>query len=156
MQPRVGRWRGRAQPGRVSCEIRDIHASALCEKYGNNIAEAKQNRAPAYEICGIALLQSRRPPLLLIHLGTTAAAFRVYSFSLFKAPHLPRSRERAPDPDRHRRLNTNASPARSRAERSGDAILGELAARNRNAALLRSGGNVTSGRRKRGDGRIFR
>jgi len=108
-----------------------------------------KTQPPAYEICGIALLQSRRPPLLLIHLGTTAAAFRVYSFSLFKAPHLPRSRERAPDPGRHRRLNTNATPARSRAERSGDAILGELAARNRSAALLRSGGNVTSGRDSR-------
>lgn len=27
----------------VSREIRDIHVGALCEKYGNNIAEAKQN-----------------------------------------------------------------------------------------------------------------
>jgi len=42
----VGRCRDRAQPKRVSREIRDIHASALCEKYGNNIAEAKQNTAP--------------------------------------------------------------------------------------------------------------
>ena len=27
----------------MSREIRDIHGGALCEKYGNNIAEAKQN-----------------------------------------------------------------------------------------------------------------
>lgn len=34
---------GRGTKGVASREIRDIHADALCEKYGNNIAGAKQN-----------------------------------------------------------------------------------------------------------------
>lgn len=94
-----------ARSGRVSPEIRDIHAGALCEKYGNNIAEAKQNITLHMKYAG-SFLQLRPPlPLFLIHLvalhprprhavarfARPRARARVYSFSLFKAPHLPRS-----------------------------------------------------------------
>lgn len=87
----------------VSREIGDIHANALCEKYGNNIAEAKQNSLPLH----MKYTQDRGVPataVLLFFLFISPllrrprVRGRVYSFSFFKAPHLPRSRERAPDP----------------------------------------------------------
>jgi len=85
---------------------RHIHASALCEKYGNNIAEAKQNSPLHMKYAGYSAPPqppSSSPSYSSRHSSRglrRAAAFRarVYSFSLFKAPHLPRSWEHTPDP----------------------------------------------------------
>lgn len=91
----------------VSREIGDIHANALCEKYGNNIAEAKQNSLPLHVKYTREITRILQPPafspsyssLRSCHdLGQARPRFAFTPFLFFKAPHLPRSRERTPDP----------------------------------------------------------
>lgn len=75
----------------VSREIGDIHVNALCEKYGNNIAQAKQNSLPLHMKYTRKIARILQPPtfspsyssLRSCHDLGRAAAFRVYSFSLF-------------------------------------------------------------------------
>lgn len=63
----------------VSREIRDIHVGALCEKYGNNIAEAKQN-SPLH-------MKYARSLLALLSLLASSTFFLSSSPSLYKVPH---------------------------------------------------------------------
>lgn len=130
-----------ARSERVSREIRDIHASALCEKYGNNIAEAKQNSPLHMKYAGSPAPCSHRLPLLLIHLAAPFAASgarprfaRAFTPFLFLKHLICRDLESAP-PIRPTSPTEYKCGFRERERRN--AILGELATKNRRAREAR-------------------
>ena len=71
----------RGRGGGVSHEIRDTQSSvALCEKYGNNIAEAKQNRPPCMWIMRRSLRPKLPLGLLFTHLSHCSSSLNLDYF----------------------------------------------------------------------------